>query len=111
MHLDIAGVYGQIECQHVLPRLRRLRIAELAAEIRAPLHFCAEDAHSTKIGFVVDHHVGVPRHSDGNLSNINMRPVGRITSYRELAEIDRKLAEILGIAGGRQLSQVCVDVC
>ena len=111
MHLDIAGVYGQVECQGVPPRLRRLRIAELATEIRAPPHFCAEGAHSTKIGFVVDHDVGIPGHSDGNLSNINMGPVGRIISYRELAEIDRKLAEILGIAGGRQLNQVCVHVC
>ena len=83
----------------MLPCLRRLRIAELAAEIRACLHLCAEGAHGTKIGFVVDHDVGIPRHSDVNLSNINMRPVGRITSYCELAEIDRKLAEILGIAG------------
>ena len=91
--------------------MRRLRIAELAVDIRAPPNFCAIDANGAKIGFVVDHDVGIGRHSDVELSNVNMGPVGSVIRYLELTEIDRKLTEIFGIAGGGQLSQVCVHVC
>ena len=44
-------------------------------------------------------------HCDLEPANIDMRCVAGVCRDRKLAEIDRKLAEVLRVAGGRELSQ------
>jgi hypothetical protein len=61
--------------------------------------------HGSHISGVVDDKVGVLGQPDIEAAKIDMRGVAGVCYDCKLAEIDRKVAEVLRVASGRELSQ------
>ena len=83
----------------MLSPLGWLRIGDLAGQLRASPNLSAVGANGSKVSSVVDHNVGIFRHPDNELAEINMGCVGHVTGYSDPTEIDRELANIGRIAG------------